>query len=75
MTDKEYSDGSRFDDRLSTRIEYIGKVPVLVSEYKEKNFRWPCCKSLSEDNKRFLAQKWSVDISFCPKCGEKLIEE
>lgn len=38
LTDKVYDDGSKFDDRLSTRIEYFGVNPMIVSEYKKKNF-------------------------------------
>ena len=73
LTDKVYNDGSKFDDRLSTRIEFLGRVPVIVSEYKEKNFRWPFCK-LTNEQKKFLAQKWSVGITYCPICGKKLID-
>ncbi|RGU94946.1 hypothetical protein DWW31_05205 [Clostridium sp. AF15-17LB] len=73
LTDKVYDDGSKFDDRLSTRIEFMGKVPVIISEYKTKNFNWPFCK-LTEEQKTFLACKWAVVIKFCPVCGRKLTD-
>ena len=72
LTDKTYEDGSKFNDRLSTRIEFIGIVPVIVSEYKTKNFNWPFCNMLSQEQKKFLAKKWAVEIKFCPCCGKKL---
>lgn len=75
LTDKTYDDGSKFDDRLSTRIEKLGKVPVIVSEYKKKNFHWPFCRNLTEEQKEFLSEKWAVKIKFCPMCGEKLYED
>lgn len=70
LTDKVYDDGSKFDDRLSTRIEFIGKVPVIVSEYKEKNLELPSCR-LTKEQKAFLAQKWAVEITYCPICGKR----
>ncbi len=75
LTDKVYDDGSRFDDRLSTRIEQLGRVTMIVSEYKKKNFHWPFCRGLTETQKDFLSQKWAVPIIYCPKCGKKLYEE
>ena len=73
LTDKVYEDGSKFDDRLSVRIEYLGSIPIIVSEYKKKNFNWPFCK-LTEEQKDFLAKKWAVSINCCPMCGKKLVE-
>ena len=74
LTDKIYDDGTKFDDRLSTRIEYLGKMPILTSEYKEKNFHWPFCNKLTNEQKQFLAQTWGVEITYCPICGKKLID-
>ena len=75
LTDKVYDDGSKFDDRLSTRIEYFGEMPMIVSEYKKKNFDWPFCKVLTEEQKGYLAEKWAVNIKYCPMCGRKLIDD
>lgn len=72
LTDKVHEDGSKFDDRLSTKIEFFGSVPVLTSEYKAENFNWPFCNMLSQEQKKFLAKKWAVEIKFCPCCGKKL---
>lgn len=72
LTDKIYDDGSKFDDRLSTRIEYMGSVPIIISEYKAKNFHWPFCRTLTEEQRKVLAQRWAVEIIYCPICGEKL---
>lgn len=74
LTDKVYDDGSKFDDHLSTKIAFWGNVPVIISEYKEKNFRWLFCKELTKEQKRFLAQKWAVPINYCPKCGKRIAE-
>lgn len=43
LTDKVHENGSKFNDSLSTRIEFFGRVPVITSEYKTKNFNWPFC--------------------------------
>lgn len=75
LTDKIYDDGSRFDDKLSTRIEFLGVVPMIISEYKKKNFHWIFCKNMTEEQKEFLSKKWAVPITYCPKCGKKLYEE
>ena len=72
LTDKVYDDGSRFDDRLSTRIEFLGKCPMIVAEYKTPNFGWPVCK-WTEEHKQILEKKWAVNIVYCPVCGKKLI--
>lgn len=75
LTDKVYDDGSKFDDRLSTRIDYIGKVPVIESQVKEKHFHWPFIrKSLTDEQIKFCCSKWAVQIKFCPMCGELLQE-
>ncbi len=73
LTDKIYDDGSKFDDRLSTRIEYLGRIPMIVSEYKEENFHWSFC-NLTNEQKNFLAKKWAVEITYCPICGKRLID-
>lgn len=73
LTDKVYDDDSKFDDRLSTRIVFIGKVPVIMSEYKVKNFNWSFCR-FTKEQKEFLAQKWAVGITYCPVCGKNLIK-
>lgn len=58
LTDKIYDDGTKFDDWLSTRIEYFGETPIIVSEYKKKNFDFPFCMFLTEDQKVCLSQTW-----------------
>ncbi|NMB95179.1 MAG: hypothetical protein GYA02_00970 [Clostridiaceae bacterium] len=73
LTDKIYDDGSKFDDMLSTRIEYMGNIPMIVSEYKISNFHWPFCNVLTQEEKKSLSQTWAVTIEYCPKCGSKLI--
>lgn len=75
LTDKVYDDGSKFDDRLSTRIEYLGINPMIVSEYKKKNLDWPFCKVLTEEQKRFLTKRWAVNINYCPMCGKELSKD
>lgn len=72
LTDKIYADGTKFDDRLSTRIEYFGNQPSIVSEYKKDNFNWPFCNGLTELQKDFLSKKLLVFITYCPMCGKKL---
>lgn len=72
LTDKIYDDGTEFNDALSTRIEFIGNIPVIISEYKTKNFNWPFCDVLSKEQKTLLAKKWAVEIEYCPRCGKKL---
>lgn len=75
LTNKVYDDGSKFDDSQSTRIEYMGKMPTLVSEVKEKHFNWTFIKNkLTDEQIKFCCDKWAVVINFCPICGEKLQE-
>lgn len=75
LTDKVYSDGTKFDDLQGISIEYLGNIPMLTAYVKEKYFA-SCNRlfdiSLSEEDAKKLASQWATEIDYCPKCGRKL---
>ncbi len=73
LTDKVFEDGSKFDDFQSIRIDNFGKRPLIVALTKKKYF--DSFSFLSEEQKKTLSFSSCVciEISYCPKCGRKLI--
>lgn len=75
LTDKVYSDGTKFDDSQGISIKYLGNIPMLTAYVKEKYFA-SCNRlfdvSLSEEDTKNLASQWATEINYCPKCGRKL---
>jgi hypothetical protein len=69
LTDKVYSDGTKFDDRQGTRIEWMGSQAMLVSYIREQYFDWPVFKNI---DKSIWADRWAVPIAYCPSCGREL---
>jgi len=76
LTDKVYDDGSKFDDLHGTSIEYIGKVPIIVSYIKPKYFKIfkGLIKNMTDEQVHLLCCRWAVTINECPICGKPLTE-
>ena|GEM_PF-2696594 len=76
LTDKVYDDGSKFDDLHGTRIEYIGKVPVMKSYINPKYFRLfqGLTKNMTDEQIQFLCCQWAIEIKCCPICMEPLTQ-
>ena len=64
LTDKVYSDGSKFDDLRGTSIVKYGKVYMIKSYVRKMYFQLFYNKNTEEN--------WVVDINYCPMCGRKL---